>query len=289
MKVAGFSFIRNAIQYDYPIVEALQSILNLCDYVVVAVGQSDDATLELIKSIDPDKIIILETVWDDSKRQNGEVLAIETNKAFDAIREDADWCIYIQGDEMMLDAEADIIKKGMLDNLDNPKVEGLLFKYRHFYGSYDFVADSRQWYRREVRIIRNDKSIRSYKDAQGFRKYNQKLNVKLLDAHIHHYGWVRHPEAQQQKQRNFNRYWHSDQYVEKQFPASNFDYSQIDSLQKFQGTHPKVMQARIEKMNWTFDFDPSKNNLNTKEKLSRIVEKISGIRPGEYRNYILVK
>ena len=40
MRVSGFTFIRNAIHYDYPIVEAIHSILPLCDEVVVAVGNS---------------------------------------------------------------------------------------------------------------------------------------------------------------------------------------------------------------------------------------------------------
>ena len=54
MKVSGFTFIRNAVDYDYPIVEAIESILPLCDEVVVAVGQSDDATLALIQAIESD-------------------------------------------------------------------------------------------------------------------------------------------------------------------------------------------------------------------------------------------
>ena len=62
MKVAGFTFIKNALIYDYPIVEAIQSILPLCDEVVVAVGKSEDKTLELIQSIHPSKIRIIETV-----------------------------------------------------------------------------------------------------------------------------------------------------------------------------------------------------------------------------------
>ncbi len=55
MKVTGFTFIRNAIKYDYPIVEAIKSVLPLCDNFVVAVGKSEDNTLDLIKSIDPVK------------------------------------------------------------------------------------------------------------------------------------------------------------------------------------------------------------------------------------------
>ncbi len=92
MTVAGFTFIRNALTYDYPIEAAIRSILPVCDFVVVAVGKSEDATLELIQSIDNQKIRIIETEWDDTLREGGRVLAVETDKAFDAIGVDeADW------------------------------------------------------------------------------------------------------------------------------------------------------------------------------------------------------
>ncbi|HET6991129.1 MAG TPA: glycosyltransferase family 2 protein, partial [Bacteroidia bacterium] len=92
MFVSGFTIVRNAIKYDYPIVEAINSILPLCNEVIVAVGKSEDETLQLIKSINDPKIKIIETVWDDSLREGGKVLADETNKAYDAISEKADWC-----------------------------------------------------------------------------------------------------------------------------------------------------------------------------------------------------
>ncbi|MCK6693879.1 MAG: glycosyltransferase family 2 protein, partial [Thermoanaerobaculia bacterium] len=79
MKTAGFTFIRNALLYDYPVVEAITSILPVCDYFVVAVGKSDDGTLDLIRGIGDAKIHILETVWDDTLREGGRVLAEETN------------------------------------------------------------------------------------------------------------------------------------------------------------------------------------------------------------------
>ena len=101
MKVTGFTFIRNAITYDYPIVEAIKSILLICDDFVVAVGKSDDDTKLLIQNIAPEKIRIIDTVWDDSLREGGQVLAEETNKAFIAIDDDTDWCFYIQGDELV--------------------------------------------------------------------------------------------------------------------------------------------------------------------------------------------
>jgi len=185
MKVTGFSFIRNAIKYDYPIVEAIKSILPICDDFVVAVGKSEDNTLELIKNIDPSKIRIIETVWDDSLREGGKVLAVETNKAFQAIRDDSDWTFYIQGDEVMHEKYLPVVKSAMEKYLHNKRVDGLLFNYTHFYGSYDYVGASPRWYSNEIRVIRNNKSIYSFRDAQGFRKgYNEKLKVKAIDAYI---------------------------------------------------------------------------------------------------------
>jgi glycosyltransferase involved in cell wall biosynthesis len=78
MFVSGFTIVRNAVRYDYPVVEAIQSILPICDEVIVLVGNSEDDTLALIESIGSDKIKIHHSVWDDSLRQGGIVLAIET-------------------------------------------------------------------------------------------------------------------------------------------------------------------------------------------------------------------
>ncbi len=290
MRVVGFTFIKNAVKFDYPIVEAIQSILPLCDEVVVAVGKSEDNTLKLVSSIDPQKVKIIETIWNENLREGGAVLAEETNKAFDSIDESADWCFYIQGDEALHEQYFDVVKNAMLKYKDDEKVEGLLFKYKHFYGSYDYIGDSRNWYRHEVRVVKNDKNIRSFGDAQGFRKNGNKLKVKALDASIHHYGWVKHPQKQALKQQNFNKLWHSDQWVKQNISAvDEFDYSQIDSLKRFEGTHPKVFQERIKNTNWTFSFDPTKRSLSLKERLSRAVEKWTGYRIGEYKNYKLLR
>ncbi len=287
MKVAGFTIIRNAIKFDYPVVEAITSILPICDEFIVAVGNSEDDTLQLIKSINSPKIKIIETVWDDSLRQGGQVLAIETNKAFDAISEDVDWCFYIQSDECVHEKHLASIKEAMQKYKDYKQVEGLLFNYVHFYGTYNYVGNSRRWYRKEIRIIKNDKSIRSYKDAQGFRKTdNSKLNVKPISAEIYHYGWVKPPKAQQAKQEHFHKMWHDDEWMKKNIAqVEEFDYSQIDSLEEFKGTHPQVFQTRLKAADWKFNFDKTQIKLSGKDKFLLFIENTSGWKVGEYKNY----
>lgn len=287
MKVSGFTFVRNAIKYDYPVVESIKSILPLCDEVVVAVGNSEDDTLGLIQSIHSPKIRIIQTVWDDSLREGGRVLAVETDKAFAAISPDADWAFYIQGDEVVHEQYHEAVREAMEKYKDDEQVDGLLFKYLHFYGSYDYVGESARWYRREIRVVRNRKGIYSYRDAQGFRKGdNQKLRVKQVDAYIYHYGWVKEPAAMQGKHESFNKLWHSDEWVEKNVAkAATFDYSGIDALGLFKDSHPNVMQERIANKNWQFDFDISHKRLRLKDKIKLLIEEVSGYRIGEYKNY----
>ena len=289
MKVTGFSFIRNGIKLDYPIVEAIQSILPICDDFIVAVGNSDDETLALIQSIDPLKIRIIQTIWDDSLRENGAVLAVETNKAFQAIEIDTDWAFYIQGDEVIHEKYLPIIKAAMLAYKDDLKIDGLLFNYQHFYGSYDYLGASNSWYKDEIRVIRNNKSFYSFKDAQGFRKgNNEKLKVISIPAFVNHYGWVKDPRAMQQKQESFHKLWHDDDWLDKNVAkAESFEYEKhVSQLVKFTDSHPKVMEERLKRVNWKFDYDISMSKRSTKDRLKDLLLKI-GINPN-YQNYKLI-
>lgn len=289
MKVSGFTFVRNAIKFDYPVVEGIKSILPLCDEVVVAVGNSEDDTLGLIRSIDLPKIKIIETIWDDSLREGGKVLAQETNKALDAVSADSDWAFYIQADEVFHEDDLSKIKTAMEKWKDNKRVEGLLFHHINFYGSYDYYADSRKWQKKEIRIIRNDKTIRSWKDAMSFRKNGKKLWVKLVDATIYHYGWVKLPATQQKKREAFEKLWHDDEYVNKNIAAPEFDYSKIDSVARFTGTHPQVMQERIAKQNRKIIFDKRKAiRSSLREQLLNFIYKKTGIHIGEFKNYRII-
>jgi hypothetical protein len=285
MRISGFTFVKNGEILDYPFIESIQSILPICDEVVVAVGESEDRTKERILALNEPKIKIIDTVWDSNLRKGGEVLAQQTNIALDYIT--GDWGFYIQADEVVHEKFLPVIKQSAEKYLNDSEVEGLLFEYRHFYGSYDYVGLSRGWYRHEIRMVRNLPHIRSYKDAQGFRSVdNRKLNVKVIDAEIYHYGWVRSPIAQQKKKELMNPLWHDDEWMEENvFGGDKFRYNRREWLTLFEGTHPEVMLKRIEEMNWKFPYDPSKINIPLKEKISFWIERNTGIRIGEYKNY----
>jgi hypothetical protein len=292
MKVTGFTFIRNAITNDYPVREAILSVLPICDDFIIALGNSTDETADLIKSIDPEKIKIIHTTWNESLKEGGHVFADETNKALAAIPQDSDWMVYIQGDEAIHESYLPLIKKEMEAELHNKDVEALLLKYKHFYASYDYIAESRRWYRREVRILKNLPGIHSYRDAQGFRINDRKLKVKLIDAYIYHYGWVKPPKGLQGKVRNFNQFYQTEAWIEENYPVQNsFDMHNADRLVHFKGSHPEVLKLRIEAANWKFDQDLTRQTppMNFRRKLLQKIEDLTGLRLFEYRNYKIVK
>ncbi len=289
MKVSGFTFIRNAILLDYPVVASIQSILPLCDEVIVAVGNSDDDTLGLIQNIDP-KVKIIQTTWDDSLRENGRVLAVETDKALAAIDPAADWAIYIQGDEVMHQDDLHHILKAMTRFQHDQEVDGLLFDYLHFYGSYDYIGVSNNWYKKEIRIVKPGRGIFSFRDAQGFRKTpDQKLKVASANARVFHYGWVKDPRAMQRKQERFHKLWHDDAWLEKNIKvAEAFDYEDhIHELARFNGTHPQWIAERLSERNWNFDVDISRRKRTLKNRLKNILKWV-GI-DTNYANYTLIR
>jgi glycosyltransferase involved in cell wall biosynthesis len=289
MFVSGFTIVRNAEKYDYPVVESIQSILPICDEIIVLVGQSEDNTLGLIQSIGSNKIKIYHSIWDDTLREGGTVLAVETDKAKNLISPEADWCFYIQADEVVNEVFYPNILEAMQTFKNNQKVEGLLFSYQHFFGNFNYVAKSRGFYRHEIRIVRNLPAIHSYRDAQGFRIAGKKLNVKKIKAEIFHYGWVRTPEIMKKKIKDFHQLWHSDQWIAAQEEAINdFDYSEISSLEVFKEKHPTCMEQRILNKNWDYQPRFKQKKVNLKHKCLFWIEQKTGYRIGEYKNYKLI-
>lgn len=291
MKITGITIIRNAVQNDYPIVEAIRSILPVVDEMLVSVGDSDDETEWLIKNIDSPKIKILHSTWNMLLRKNGEVLAVETNKVMDQVSKDTDWIFYIQGDEVVHEKYHDAIRKAAAQYKDNKKVDGLLFRYLHFYATYSYIGDSRKWYNCETRMIKNDPAIRSFRDAQGFRRDGKKINVVPIEAWVYHYGWVKSPEQMMKKNKNVARFWHEDTGAFRNFlnAPDFFDFSKIDSINIFKETHPAVMEKRIAEKNWNVQLDPTVKKMKFKNRVLQWIENKTGKRLFAFRNHNIIK
>ncbi len=292
MKISGFTFVKDATKYDFPVIESLKSMLPLCDELFVNVGVSRDDTLEIVKSINDSKIKIIETQWDEKFKVKSRILAKQTNIPLYKCR--GDWCLYLQADEVLHEKDYDVIVKCMENNLNNEKVDGLILKYYHLFGDYKHYVRSYHWYQKEIRIIRNHIGITSWRDAQGFRVDGKKLNVKECSAHVYHYGWVRDPYKMGNKKKYHDSLHHGNRNIEGEFKDRFYYEEYIDPylIAEFKETHPAVMKERIK--NWKLEFAPEKFHykLSFKDKRHRVtdfIDNITGIKIGEYKNYNLIK
>jgi hypothetical protein len=263
MRISGFSFVRNGQKLYYPVVESIKSILPICDQFVIAVGKgdADDTTREAIAAIGDPRVTIVDTIWEEAYFKKGIINAIQTDVA--KAKCTGDWLFYLQADEVVHEEHLPTIKARCQELLERREVEGLLFRYRHFWADYDHHQNGHGWYSNEIRIIRNLPGIHSYESAQSFRHFQQydnprqkhgtrKLEVAGVDAEIFHYGWVRPPHLMQNKKRALDTvHWGKAKAAAYYNQAPDvFDYGPLDRLTRFTGTHPEVMKDRIRKMDW---------------------------------------
>ncbi|MDA3885281.1 MAG: glycosyltransferase family 2 protein [Candidatus Delongbacteria bacterium] len=313
MKISGFSMVKNGIKLYYPVVEMIKSILPIVDEFIIAIGEGDDDTREKVASIGDPKIKIIDTKWDLEKYPRGMENAHQTDIAKNACT--GDWLFYLQADEVIHEKYLNNIKKACEDNLNNKEIEGLLFKYRHFWGDYDHYHSGHGWYPHEIRIVRNDPEIHSWESAQSFRRipgfgginYRQKegtykLKVALIDAYVYHYGWVRPPNLMVNKKKALDTVHKGEKRVEEIYKdkSDEFDYGPLNRLAVFTETHPEVMKEMIAEMNWKdklqYSGKPSEEReLHKHEKpkyrfLSFIEKYLNGGKQiGGFKNYKLIK
>lgn len=252
MKVSGFSFCRNAVLYDYPVVESIRSILPIVDEFVVNVGRCDDGTMERIRSIGDPKIRIVESVWDETLRKDGVIYSQQTNIALSHCT--GDWAFYLQADEVIHEDDRPRIVEAMQAHQDSPEVRGLIFRYQHFVG--DYWSTNPWFYHKAVRIIRNNGEVESCGDAVGFhlaatRQYLQSGPREWLapsNAQIFHYGWVKDPKTMLVKKQAMTQVYHGDApppSEAKLYQMQEFEFEDYPILKEFGGRHPAVMQARV--------------------------------------------
>jgi hypothetical protein len=312
MFISGFSMVRNATKLYYPVKASIESILPVVDEFVIALGNcaADDHTLEEIQKIKSDKIKIIHTEWDIEKYAGGSEYAHQTDIAKKYCK--GDWLFYLQSDEVIHEKYLQAIKKRCTELLNNKEVEGLLFNYKHFWGDYSHYVVSHAWYPKEIRIIRNDPEIHSWRDAQSFRRipefdgYNYfqkentfKLRVAEADAFIYHYGWVRPPELMQKKRVSFETDMQGNDKASSIFKNEPdvFNYGNLNKLCVFNETHPEVMKDFIKKFNWQHQLYPQNMQLKKhkqdklKYRLLSFIEQniLGGKQIAGLKNYYLIK
>ena len=263
MKISGFTIARNAVKFQYPLVESIRSVLPLCDEMIVNVGESEDDTLGLVESIGDGKIKILRTRWDMSLGK--EVLSRQTNLALEACR--GDWAVYLQSDEVLHENDLPALRGCMKRCLGDPGVDALRFRWLHFYGSYYRYRIDRGWYQKQDRIIRNNGQVESFGDAYGFRrKDGRPLGRKNTGCLLYHYGWVHSEDIMAQRRTNAKEIGYAA--LSPQDDPTRYSFGDLNRFPAYFGSHPKVMRERVlshalsradsQEINRTFWWHPMK-------------------------------
>jgi len=277
MKVSAFTFIKNGQILGYPFIQSIKSVLPIVDEFVVNVGESEDETLSLIKSISSPKIRIIESSWNEQMKDKGYVYGQQ--KMIAQFNCSSDWLFYVEGDEIYHEKDLDKIKDSMRRYADKDEVEALVFDFYHFYGNANTYLDSPGWYRSEARILKN--SVRTYAPDglywvvldNSSNKRGRYPKAKHTGVYCYHYGWVRSESEMNLKSQKVQQYWNKK--------YTKIDYTKMDSriLKEFHGEHPKIIKDWIPNEKGIFKVD-SNYIPSQKQKKHRVmlrIEKIFGL------------
>ncbi len=240
MKISGFTIVRNAVKFNYPLLASIQSILPICDEFIVNVGDSEDKTLELVRSINSPKIRIIQNSWDMS--QGSAVLSQQTNLALKECR--GDWAFYLQSDEVIHEADLNKLKFWMRYYLHRKDIDALRLGWFHFYASFWRYRIDLGWYQKQNRIIRNNGEIESYGDAFAFRRIDGKpLRQARTFSYLYHYGWVNATDVMQRRCENAAAIGFMDRTKNSTFVSG---YGDLNRFPAYLGTHPAVMKEWVQ-------------------------------------------
>jgi glycosyltransferase involved in cell wall biosynthesis len=263
MKVSGFTFVRDAVRLDYPIVESIQSILPIVDEFVVNVGVSNDGTIELLRRIGSPKIRILENAWNPNLSQGGYVFAQQTNIAL--FNCTGDWAIYLQSDEAVHERDHKALLDLMARYRADDGVEGLMLQRVSFYGDYGTIINVHPLRCELVcRVVKPHRFVLSRGDALGFTvhpKYKEKGHrIRVVDTGLDffHYLDVRSPSASKAFIEQKSKYWvQGSERNPKPTALQDYYYNQFPRqfVAPYRGSHPASMRQRIESNDMKLDHD----------------------------------
>lgn len=234
-KSAALFRAANLLIMDYPFKAALESALNICDEAVVVVGQSEDDTLDWVRSEVskyPGRVIVEQTVFKFDLMWQEEWWTLAQSLT------DAEWLMYYDADEVIHEADAPVIREAMAD----PDIHLISLPFIHFYMTPRWERD---YAPRATRLGRRSQSYRMrnwrsaamphapacqmvYTDREIDAHNPARPNMAVLETQIYHYSWCRDATAAQISNLKHND-WYSDG---KQFnltdgrvpDAREFDY-----------------------------------------------------------------
>jgi glycosyltransferase involved in cell wall biosynthesis len=259
LRVSGFTFVRNAARLDFPVVECIRSVLPLVDEFVVAVGDSDDATESVIRSIGDERIVVVPTRWNPNLRSGGYVLAQQTNTAL--FNCTGLWAIHIQADEAIHEKDHAFLRSLMEKYADDDRVESLALHRTNFVGDYRTVSQPSTDIC--VRVVKPHRFVLSRGDAAGFtvhprfKEKGRRITTVDTGVMLYHYSDVRSWAAIAAKAQSRVELWQAPNHASEEVSLQAYYASTYTRrfLSRFDGPHPSPMRERIAARNFAFDID----------------------------------
>jgi hypothetical protein len=256
--VSGFTIVSNAIEKRLPVQEAIFSIEPLCDEIVVGVLCDDDGTLALLRDrLTHPKFKIIKLQQSGSIQQTyNEVMG---QCSFDTL-------FFIHPHEVLHENDLGTLHDEILNLQNRPDVLGLILKHLHFYKGPDYIINdpsARQFYRREVRVLKNHQQAQFRHCLQGFTLPNEELiPARLVEARIFHYDQLVHPSESP------------------------------PHYQLYEGTHPALMSDWNSSKRQPLELHQMKRTLHFTNLLPAVwsaIENLTDYRKGEARAYKKVR
>lgn len=255
MKISGFTFARNAVKLQYPIVESIRSILPIVDEYIVVIGDGEDTTDDLVRSIADPKIRIIPSQWNPNMRAGGYVLAQQTNIGL--FNCTGDWAIYLQPDEAIHERDHPKLVELLRIYQGDDRVEGMLLQRLSFYGDYSTVINAHPFLNDlATRIVKPHRFVLSRGDSADFTvhpKYKERgRRIRVVDSGLDafHYFDVRAPEASAEFQSAKGAVWEG-----QAAPQDYYERVPRAFVAPYRGSHPSSMRALIEAFNHPLDLD----------------------------------
>lgn len=265
MLLSIYTYVKNALYWDYPVVSMLKHHLPLADEIVVNELRSTDGTLERISGIDP-KIRIFQTDWKepndnyakDAQRKQGkrESNGSSTDWTFSVALKDAPrrqckgkWCLHLDVDEFIPEWEFEEIRR----HIASATEDLIPVHFLNFYANYKVYHPrpaSVKWPPHKMILHRNLPDIEFWGDGSNVRKVGQELdwNGSPLRIHCHHFGSVRDAARLREKGRiqaamySGRRPFYLPKFLYRLFPYNWKDRDYLDDLQIYDGPYVKAVR-----------------------------------------------
>lgn len=233
-QIGGTLIVHNAIERDYCVEAALESLIPLVDEVVVIDASSTDGTADLLHSIKARAGIpfrIINVAW--SPNRLGRWLASLTNVAREALS--SPYHLNLQADEVFEDGHADEIRSAASSRLP------LIFRRLNFwFDNWHIAPPGKVCGHQCIRSAASD--IPSVGDAE---QLGARPPVRQAQTRIFHYGFIRRADGFVTKTKEMQQaFFNTVDPIVLKIPdygmKALLESVPMQNLLGFVGAHPKV-------------------------------------------------